>query len=160
MAGPASFFLGGGMGCKTFFRGARSSTSPWLWPLQGGKTIKTSSVLTQYMKMLTFFLAGPFFSWFHRKFGGKLGARQNWGRSIYPPPPFAPPGRRHWISQCQKSWFYNYSQRVCRKFYMIQGIRKRPMYRFEDTIVWERWHFLTSGINIDYHLIQYIRGFC
>ncbi len=23
----------------------------------------------------------------------------------------------------------------------IQGIRKRPTYRFEDTIVWDRWYF-------------------
>ncbi len=32
----------------------------------------------------------------------------------------------------------------------IQGIRKRPTYRFENTIVWERWHFWRSEINIDY----------
>ena len=42
----------------------------------------------------------------------------------------------------------------------IQGICKCPTYRFEDTIVWERWHFWRSEINIDYHLIQCIRGFC
>ncbi len=24
---------------------------------------------------------------------------------------------------------------------LIQGICKRPTYRFEDTIVWERWNF-------------------
>ncbi len=41
----------------------------------------------------------------------------------------------------------------------IQGIRKRPTYRFEDTIVWERWHFWRYEINIDYPLIQCIRGF-
>ncbi len=28
----------------------------------------------------------------------------------------------------------------------IQEICKRPTYRFEDTIVWERWHFLIQGI--------------
>ncbi len=32
----------------------------------------------------------------------------------------------------------------------IQWICKRPTYRFEDTIVWERWHFWRSEINIDY----------
>ena len=42
----------------------------------------------------------------------------------------------------------------------IQGIYKRPTYGFEDTIVWERWHFWRSEINLDYHLIQCIRGFC
>ncbi len=42
----------------------------------------------------------------------------------------------------------------------IQDIRKRPTYRFEDTIVWKKWHFWRSEINIDYHLIQCIRGFC
>ncbi len=29
------------------------------------------------------------------------------------------------------------------------GIRKRPTYRFEDTIVLERWYFWRSEINID-----------
>ncbi len=38
----------------------------------------------------------------------------------------------------------------------IQGIRKGPTYRFEDPIVWERWHFRRSAINIDYRLIQCI----
>ncbi len=42
----------------------------------------------------------------------------------------------------------------------IQGIRKRPIYRFEDTIVWERWYIGRFEINIDYRLIQCIRGFC
>ncbi len=42
----------------------------------------------------------------------------------------------------------------------IQGIRKRPTYRFEYTIVWERWYFWGSEINIDYRLIQCIRRFC
>ncbi len=41
----------------------------------------------------------------------------------------------------------------------IQGIYKRPTYRFGDTIVWERWHFWRAEINIDYCLIQCIRGF-
>ena len=41
----------------------------------------------------------------------------------------------------------------------IQWICKRPTYRFEYTIVWERWHFWRSEINIDYRLIQCIRGF-
>ncbi len=40
----------------------------------------------------------------------------------------------------------------------IQGICKRPTYR--PTIVWERWHFWWAEINIDYHLIQCIRGIC
>ena len=30
----------------------------------------------------------------------------------------------------------------------------------ENTIVWERWYFWTSEINIDYRLILCIRGFC
>ena len=42
----------------------------------------------------------------------------------------------------------------------IQGICKHPTYRFEDTIVWERWHFWRSEINIDYRLIQYIKALC
>ncbi len=42
----------------------------------------------------------------------------------------------------------------------IQGIYKRPTYRFEDTIVLEKGHFWISEINIDYRLIQCIRGFC
>ncbi len=42
----------------------------------------------------------------------------------------------------------------------IQGICKHPTDRFEDTIVWERWHFWRSEINIVYSLIQCIRGFC
>ncbi len=42
----------------------------------------------------------------------------------------------------------------------IQGICKHLTYRFEDTIVCERWHFWRSEINIDYRLIQCIRGFC
>ncbi len=42
----------------------------------------------------------------------------------------------------------------------IQAIRKRLTYRFEDTIVWERWYFWRSEINIDYRMIQCIRGFC
>ncbi len=40
------------------------------------------------------------------------------------------------------------------------GICKRPTYRFEDSIDWERWYFWRSGINIYYRLIQCIRGFC
>ncbi len=40
----------------------------------------------------------------------------------------------------------------------IQGICKRPTYWFEDTIVWERWQSWRSEIN--YRLIQCIRGFC
>ncbi len=31
----------------------------------------------------------------------------------------------------------------------IQGIRKRPTYRFEDTIVWERFLFISGGISED-----------
>ncbi len=42
----------------------------------------------------------------------------------------------------------------------IQATRKRPTYRCEDTIVWERWYFWRSEINIDYRLLQFIRGFC
>ena len=44
----------------------------------------------------------------------------------------------------------------------IQRICKRPTYRFEDTIVWKRWHFWRSEINIGYRLIQCvcISGFC
>ncbi len=42
----------------------------------------------------------------------------------------------------------------------IQGIRKRPTHRFEDNIVWERWHFWRSEINTDFCLIQCIRCFC
>ncbi len=42
----------------------------------------------------------------------------------------------------------------------IQWIRKRPTYRFEDNIFWARWYFWRSEINIDYRLIQCIRGFC
>ena len=42
----------------------------------------------------------------------------------------------------------------------IQGICRRPTYRLEDTIAWERWHFWRSEINIYYRLIQCIRGFC
>ncbi len=42
----------------------------------------------------------------------------------------------------------------------IQGIHKLPTYRFEDTIVCERWYFWRSEINIDYRMIQCIRGFC
>ncbi len=45
-------------------------------------------------------------------------------------------------------------------FKSIQGICKRSTCRFENTIVWERWHFWRSEINIDYCLIQCIRGFC
>ncbi len=45
-------------------------------------------------------------------------------------------------------------------FESIQGIRKRPTYQVQDTIVWERWYFWRSEINIDYHLIQCFRGFC
>ncbi len=41
------------------------------------------------------------------------------------------------------------------KLESIQAIRKRPKYRFEDTIVWERWYFWRPEINIDYRLIQY-----
>ncbi len=48
----------------------------------------------------------------------------------------------------------------CDMLELIQGICKRPTYRFEDTIVWERWSFWRSEINIDYRLIQCIRGFC
>ncbi len=38
--------------------------------------------------------------------------------------------------------------------------RGRPSltYRFEDTIIWERWHFWRSENN--YRLIQCIRGLC
>ncbi len=32
----------------------------------------------------------------------------------------------------------------------IQGICKRPTYPFEDTIVWERWHFWRSEITVWY----------
>ncbi len=32
-------------------------------------------------------------------------------------------------------------------------------YRFEDTIVWERWHFWRSEVNIDYRQMQYITVF-
>ncbi len=42
----------------------------------------------------------------------------------------------------------------------IQGICKFTKHRFEDTIVWERCYFWRSEINIDYRLIQCIRGFC
>ncbi len=42
----------------------------------------------------------------------------------------------------------------------IQLIRKRPTYRFEDTIVGRVWYFWRSEIHIDYRLIQCIRGFC
>ena len=42
----------------------------------------------------------------------------------------------------------------------FQGICKSPTYRFENTIVRERCHFWKCEINIDYRLIQYIRGFC
>ncbi len=42
----------------------------------------------------------------------------------------------------------------------IQWIFKRPTNRFEYNNVWERWHFWISEINIDYRLIQCIRGFC
>ncbi len=48
---------------------------------------------------------------------------------------------------------------VWRVLESIQGIHKRPTYRFEDTIVWERWYFWTFDILI-YRLIQCIRGFC
>ena len=41
-----------------------------------------------------------------------------------------------------------------------RDLQMSNVYQFEDTTVWERWHFLRSQINIDYSLIQCIRGFC
>ncbi len=52
---------------------------------------------------------------------------------------------------------------ACDTYYLLESIQwicKCPTYRFENTIVWERWHLWRSEINIDCCLILYIKSFC
>ncbi len=60
----------------------------------------------------------------------------------------------------RSGYYSSYRWSIKLLLWSIQGICKRPTYRFEDTIVWERWHFWRSEININYRLIECIRGFC